>query len=296
MKKLWLIGLPVCLFLFPSTILACVCSYQDPANAFNEAKIVFIGRMLGGTQKFSVKDDIGKRSTREAGQVRFSVEEIFKGSNAAELTIQIDSHEGTSCGPYGLKRGERYVVYAYASNVDEKVLFTGVCTRTNSAANLLAKEDLYFLRNLPPPGSGGELYGHVLVNLKDRKQPGTLSNVRIIISGPDDQTISVFTDEKGEFTAKQLKAGKYKVELDLPPNYTTERKSAEVTVDDRGSAGASFVTYIDGRVTGRVFDKEGNNFNSIRLSLVGEGKDVTGSSIGRDGVFEIRVLRRASII
>jgi hypothetical protein len=252
--------------------------------------------MLGGTQKFSVKDDIGKRSTREAGQVRFSVEEIFKGSNAAELTIQIDSHEGTSCGPYGLKRGERYVVYAYASNVDEKVLFTGVCTRTNSAANLLAKEDLYFLRNLPPPGSGGELYGHVLVNLKDRKQPGTLSNVRIIISGPDDQTISVFTDEKGEFTAKQLKAGKYKVELDLPPNYTTERKSAEVTVDDRGSAGASFVTYIDGRVTGRVFDKEGNNFNSIRLSLVGEGKDVTGSSIGRDGVFEIRVLRRASII
>jgi len=80
--------------------------------------------MLGGTQRFSVKDDDGTMSAIEAGQVRFSVEEIFKGSNAEELTIQVDSHAGTSCGLYGLSRGERYVVYAYAYNPDDKLLST----------------------------------------------------------------------------------------------------------------------------------------------------------------------------
>jgi len=49
MKKSCLIGLPLCLFLLPSTILACMCSSLEPPYAFNEAKVVFIGRMLGGT-------------------------------------------------------------------------------------------------------------------------------------------------------------------------------------------------------------------------------------------------------
>ena len=120
MKKPCLIALPLCLFLFPATILACSCLRQGPAYSFNDAKVVFIGRVLGGTQKFSVKGGTGIMSEIEAGQVRFSVEEIFKGSNAEELTIQVDSHAGTSCGLYGLKRGERYVVYAYASKLDDK--------------------------------------------------------------------------------------------------------------------------------------------------------------------------------
>jgi len=287
MKKLCLIGLPLC-FLVPSTILACTCAYQPPASAFNEAKVVFIGRMLGGTQKISDKDDAGKPFTIEAGQVRFAVEEIFKGGNAVELTIQINSLKGTSCGPYGLTRGERYIVYAYASREDEKVLYTGACSRTISAAVDFAKEDLHFLRNLPPPGVGGELHGHIGVDLKDSKGPATLSDVRVIISGPDGQTVTVFSDEKGAFTAKQLKPGKYKVEIELPPNYTTEKKSVDVMVDDRGVADVGFALYIDGKVTGRVFDKDGNNYNSIGLRLVNEGKRVFGYSTGQDGVFEIK--------
>jgi prealbumin domain-containing protein len=114
-----------------------------------------------------------------------------------------------------------------------------------------------------------------------------LSDVRVKISGPDDQTITVFTDKKGEFTVKQLKPGKYKVEPEFPPNYASEQKSEEVTIDDRGSAAVAFEMYIDGRVTGRVFDKDGNNFNFIFLELVGEGERVGGYSTGEDGVFEI---------
>ena len=286
MKKPCLIGLPLCLFLFPATILACSCLRQGPAYSFNDAKVVFIGRMLGGTQKLSIKDRTGKTSTIEAGEVRFSVEEMFKGGSAEELTIHIESNEGTSC-TYGLKRGERYVVYAQVDNTDGKVLWTGVCTRTTSTASESAKEDLDFLRNLPLPGTGGELHGSISADLKGDSRAALLSDVRVKISGPDDQTITVFTDKKGEFTVKQLRPGKYKIEPEFPPNYTSERKFEEVTIDDRGSAAVAFEMYIDGRVTGRVFDKDGNNFNSIFLELVGEGEPVGGFSTGEDGVFEI---------
>ena len=44
MKKVSLIGLPLCLFLLPSTILACGCLGRYPAYAFNEAKVVFRSR------------------------------------------------------------------------------------------------------------------------------------------------------------------------------------------------------------------------------------------------------------
>jgi hypothetical protein len=97
----------------------------------------------------------------------------------------------------------------------------------------------------------------------------------------------VFTDKKGEFTVKQLKPGKYKIEPEFPPNYTSEQKFEEVTLDDRGSAAVAFEMYIDGKVTGRVFDKDGNDFNSIFLELLGEGEPVGGFSTGEDGVFEI---------
>ena len=287
MKKPCLIGLLLCFFLVPSTILACSCATQAPAYAFNEAKVVFIGRMLGGTQKLSIKDRAGNVITKEAGQVRFSVEEIFKGNNAEVFTIQIDSNEGGSCGPYGLKRGERYIVYAYGSETNDKELSTGVCTRTQFAASEYAKEDLDFLRNLPPPGIGGELHGSIWADLKESERSTPLSDVRIKISGPDDQTITVFTDKKGKFSVKQLKPGKYKVEPEFPPNYSSEQKSEEVMVDDRGIAQVGFEAYIDGQVTGRVFDKEGNNFNSIFLKLDGEGKSVSGFSTGEDGVFKI---------
>ena len=285
MKKFYLIGL-LFLFSFPSTAFACSCVNQGPAYAFNEAQVVFIGRMLGGTQKLSSTDRNGKQFTIEAGKVRFAVEEVFKGGNAEELTIDIESNEGTSCGPYGLKRGERYIVYAYGSESDKKILSTGVCTRTDLAASKYAKEDLDFLRNLPPPGSGGSLHGQIWADLRGGGAT-PLPDVRVKIRGADEQVITAFTDQKGEFKVKQLKPGKYKVEPEFPPNYTSEKKFLEVNVDDRGIASVGFEAYIDGKVTGRVLDKDGNSFNSIFLNMDGGGKSLYGHSTSQDGSFKV---------
>lgn len=275
-----------CLLAIPSTVHACSCAYSDPPQAFNSAQMVFIGRMLGGTEKISTKDRAGKPQTIEAGEVRFTVEEIFKGSAIEQVTIGIDSMNGTSCGPYGLRRGERYLVYAYVSQDDKKRMYTGVCTRTITVSSEYAKEDLEFLRNLPPSGVGGSLVGRIWADLRAGGAT-PLSLVRVKIIGPDGTVIFALTDKNGEFNVMQLKPGKYKVEPEFPANYTSRQLFTEVNVDDRGTASTGFEAYIDGSVTGRVIDQDGNSFNHVFLKLVEGRKTVYGHSTQQDGGFEV---------
>lgn len=98
-----------------------------------------------------------------------------KGVVANETTIEIASMNGTSCGPYGLKRGERYIVYAYSNKKDETTLYSGVCTRTAPVISSYAKEDLDFLRNLPPAGAGGNLRGRIWADLRAEELPRFLT-------------------------------------------------------------------------------------------------------------------------
>jgi len=285
MKITFVIG-ALCLLSIPSTVFACSCATGDPAMEFNSAKMVFIGRMVRGTEKLSVKDPKGKARSIEAGKVRFTVEEFFKGTGPDEVTIEIASMDGTSCGPYGLKRGERYIVYAYRSEEKEEILYSGVCTRTTPVGSKYAKEDLDFLRNLPPPGTGGNLRGSIWADLRAGGAT-PLPNVRVKIRSADDQVINALTDKDGDFEVNQLKPGKYKVEPEFPSNYMSERSSTEVNVDDRGTASVGFEAYLDGRISGRVVDKEGNGFNSIFLHLVEGKKTIYGHAKGEEGAFEV---------
>src|SRR5882762_6974472 len=81
--------------LISSTAYACSCATSDPPYEFNIAKAVFIGRMLGGSEKLSIKDQHGKSHSIEAGAVRFAVEELFKGNLEPETTTEIASMDGT---------------------------------------------------------------------------------------------------------------------------------------------------------------------------------------------------------
>jgi hypothetical protein len=273
------------LFSMSSTAYACSCTTGNPAYEFNAAKMVFIGRMLRGTETLSVKNEAGKSRTIQAGQVRFKVEEVFKGNSREEVIVEVASMDGTSCGPYGLTRGERYLVYAYSSGENKDVLDTGVCTRTTLVSSKYAKGDLEFLRNLPPEGVGGNLNGGISADLRAGGAT-PLANVRVRIIGSE-QEIVTYTDKNGRYEVKQLKPGKYRVEPEFPPNYTSEHKFGEVNVDDRGTAGVWFEAYIDGKVSGRVIDHEGNGVEYASLDLVDKTRTVYGYSSGEDGEFEV---------
>ena len=168
MRRMYILSVLLCFFLIRLTAHACTCARGDPPFDFNNAKAVFIGQMLGGTEELSAQDQNGESHAIEAGRVRFAVEEVFKGGISGEITIEIASMKGTSCGPYGLKRGERYIVYSYGSDKDVEILYSGVCTRTKPVDSKYAKEDLDFLRTLPRAGTGGNLKRIVLNdNLKN---------------------------------------------------------------------------------------------------------------------------------
>ena len=288
-KRFFLLAALFCLMSIPSAVYACSCATGDPPDAFNGARMVFIGRMLGGTEKISIEDRSGKPRTIEAGDVRFTMEEVFKGTQVKEITVSIASMNGTSCGPYGLRRGVRYLVYAYAyaGEGERKGLHTGVCTRTAAVNDDYLKKDLEFLRNLPRFGVGGNLRGRIWTDLKGGGAT-PLSGVRVIIISPTRRPIIVaFTDKNGEFNLSQVKPGKYRVQPEFPPNYTSKNLFADVNVDDRGTAVVGFEAYIDGAVTGRVIDQEGNSFNQVFLKMVDGAKTLYGHSTYEGGRFRV---------
>jgi hypothetical protein len=151
MKGTFIIIVTFCLFILPSAVFACFCVTGEPSFEFDQAKSVFIGRVLGGTEKLTAQDELGKTRELEAGQIRFAVQELFKGDIPNEIVVYIDSMKGTSCGDYGLERGEVYVVYVYESKKTQE-LYSGVCTRTSLISSKDAEEDVKFLRNLPSVG------------------------------------------------------------------------------------------------------------------------------------------------
>jgi hypothetical protein len=283
-------------FIAPAAVYACSCMAGGPEHAFNNARAVFIGRMVGATERLTVRDENDKPVTIEAGTVRFDVEELFKGSVSSESAVFIDSMDGTSCGPYGLKRGERYVVYAYDGGRDEKTLSSGVCTRTAPVNAKGAEDDLKFLRSLPPAGAGGTIEGRLWIDTRVRNAGGAarpLAGVKVLIRGENNAVFTAMTDEKGEFVVKKLKEGKYRVEPQFPAGYYTDQQSDEVSVADRGTVSVGFEAYHNGFVAGRVVDRSGRGFNSIFLHFVavdektGRETVVYGHSSGENGDFDI---------
>lgn len=266
-KKHWFLLLSV-FFLLPATGFACSCGTGDPPFEYNRAKAIFIGKMLGGTEILTRKNQDGNPVSIEAGNARFRVDENFKGSLVGEVVIHVASMKGTSCGDYGLRRGVQYIVYAYGD--DEQSLNTGVCTRTVEMESKYAKEDLEFLHHLPAPGTGGNLRGRIWADLRAGGAT-PMPDVKVHIRGADGQDQLVTTDKDGAFEVKKIKPGKYRVEPEWPGYYTTDRPVAEVIVEDRGTAAVGFEAYRNGSVMGKMLDVEGQGYNSIFLHLVEKG-------------------------
>ena len=248
--------------------------------------------MLSGTEKFDVTWS-GSTNQLEAGDVRFSVTEVFKGKikQQSEIVIKVSSMRGTSCGDYGLKRDQTYLVYAYKWDKDSDSLSTGVCTRTGQVdSNEVKNEDLKFLRNLPPAGTGGSLRGRIWVDVKKLRggSADPLSGVSVTVTGPAGKRI-ITTDGEGKFELSGLKAGTYVVEPQLPQIYFTDKKGSEVKISDLGTADVAFEVYFNAHVAGRLVDSNGVEYNSALLHLRSinspEERSIYGHSKGTGGVF-----------
>jgi hypothetical protein len=266
----------------PSAVYACSCAPSTPSMAFNDSKAVFIGKMTGGTEKHIETDADGATYAIESGKVIFEVVESFKGTPGKTVTLQINSMKGTSCGTYGLRRGETYVVYAYESQPG--TLSTGVCSRTATVSQ--AKEDIDFLRS-PGAGSGGKLEGKIWIDTQAATGGGTKAfpGVEVRVTGPGQTVYTAVTDRKGEFTLTRLPPGAYRIEATAPANYYFEDETNLVTISDRGTAATGFEAKYDGHVRGRVTDARGIAFEQTSLMLMNAKSMIFVDSGHANGLF-----------
>lgn len=280
---LWIV---VSLWLLPDKAVACSCIKRTPCENFGYSSAVFVGRMTEGTEKVSEVTKDSKTTLYEAGHVRFTVEESFKGVTSTEITIFVLNAKGTSCEGTSLARGARYLVYAYSS---ERIgLSIGPCSPTKLVEE--AKEDFEFLRNLPAPGVGGRLQGQVAVETGSR-EPTPLAGVTLIIEDENQQRIETKTNESGSFELTGLKPGKYTINPVLPENYIFRdqyQQSREVIITDRGCAKAPFWLNVAGRISGRVTDSRGRPAPAdLELVSVDQEKRQLYGYTDEDGQYEI---------
>ncbi|MDQ3011983.1 MAG: carboxypeptidase regulatory-like domain-containing protein [Acidobacteriota bacterium] len=271
--------------LLTASALACSCIHSSPCKEFGRAKLIFVGRMIEGSEKiWAGKDKRGIEVFYEAGMVRFAVDEVFKGDRVSEIILTVSSNKNTSC-EYSMARGEKYLVYAYER--DGK-LATGVCTRTVLVSDGQTKEDLEFLRNPPVPGSGGKLSGRIWSAEGGAAKP--MADVKVNVTGEGKRSLDTTTDQEGEFQLAGLQPGKYKVEPVWPKHYANYYPNKEIEIFDQSCSEVGFEAKIDGRVEGRTLDAKGRPASvTIYLEPV-EPKTIFDAQLGisdEDGNFEI---------
>ena len=277
------------LVLFTDPASGCSCAKVTPCEAFGSASAVFVGRMLGGSDRVREYTKDGQTFSIEAGEARFTVEESFKGVTATEVTVFLMNMKGSSCeGMAALVRGERYLVYAYYLD-SVGGLSVGACSPTKpfSAANA----DLEFLRNLPSPGKGGRLYGQVAVET-GAQEPAPLAEITLTIEDETHNITQIRTGRDGKFEMNGLRPGKYLVSPLLPENYVFRdeyQRKREVHVFDRGCSGANFWVNVNGRVAGRVTDSRGRPAPTfVELESVDQRRRSFSDETDQEGVYEIR--------
>ena len=116
------------------------CLVQTPSEAFRQAKLVFLGKVLSIEDPTLPAPELQFRVQPLARPITvlFTVERVLQGTHVNEVKIQ--TMTGAPESGYPFQVGEKYLVYA---NEIKGALFVGGCSRTTPAAS--AQEDLSFI-------------------------------------------------------------------------------------------------------------------------------------------------------
>jgi hypothetical protein len=264
---------------------ACFCSTPGPpCDYYANTEAIFLGRVVGSTERKTHTDEKGNKTVYEIGLVRFLVQENYKGAPGYE--IEIDAGKGgADCG-YSFLRNESYVVYAYR-DPRNNLLSTGICTRTKHVS--AADEDLKYLRGLANANPGGMLYGRLTRYIGDPEhgpveEGPKMAGVKIIITGAG-RTIETLTNSAGEYKVTGLPPGDYDAFPQLPNNLAavSDRDKQDdllrfagrdpVNLIDGSCGKINFSVQFSGVVSGKVVDAKGYAAKEVQLTLVSSDDD-----------------------
>jgi hypothetical protein len=247
-----------------------------PCQDYGRAAAVFVGTAIAvRTVERLAPGDISRLRQAEQEDIdyraprtfKFSVEQSFLGVAATNVEVST-GRGGGDCG-YDFRIGTRYVVYAYSFPKTNR-LGTGICTRTKPYDQ--ADEDLEFLHGLTSQSTGVTIYGEVKRGQKnvargDSTTFSLLPDVNLIVEGESERR-EIRTDAEGRYHLAGLRPGKFKVTLLLPDELFTYKPDQEISVADRGCAAVSYFVVDNGRLSGSVFDPEGQPAPGVLLALM----------------------------
>lgn len=284
--------LSICLAIFVLLFLTPVaygsdCTIPTPEIAFESATMVFIGKMIGGTEKNIGVNKDASRPALEAGDVTFEIDafDTFKEHIGGRRSVIVKVPNREDGEPYGLVPGEKYFVYAYANGENPyDTFYTGPCTRTALLAK--AEEDIEFIRRLREIGYG-TIKGYVSLNTHLIEGPYSLPNISLNLIGPDQNSRVIEMDKSGNFEVTGLRAGIYRLTPHLPADYESTKESEEVTIAGFVISYRSFTAQYKSRVFGTVQDASGEGFDQNAVYLENSTTRVPGGLLDQDGSFEI---------
>lgn len=233
---------------------ACSCASMPPCQRFWTADAVFTGVVTNVTWSEDKKQRLS--------QTTLVAERGFRGASGQVVL----TGAFTSCH-YNFIVGQRYLVYAYR-NADG-TLGAGTCSGTKLLTD--ADEDLDYAEQLPPPGSGGRIFGRVRrieQDLLDRRNSRDKypAGVAITLRDSSGAALELRTDAQGDFEAVGLKPDKYSVSMDAPATARVYYHPTTIELKDRACVPVSVAYQADGRIAGRIVDANGLPAGKVSVS------------------------------
>jgi hypothetical protein len=257
---------------------ACDCArVEAPCAGYWGATAVLVGRVE------SIRRATGGRV------IALSVLDGFRGVGASAVEVATGPAGHRCSVPFRV--GREYMVYASRTGASE-MLTTNRCSGTREVEDAAA--DLSYVRALKRGDEvGGKIGGQVL--LARRNLDGTLARPRRPMAGiavrvtKDGSAEGAITNVAGDFVVRARGAGRYSVDVDVPPGFYLEApaKSVEL-IDARSCAEVGVVLAENGQVAGRVVDASGVGVPGLTIELASTNLKRRRRTItGRDGRFEL---------
>jgi hypothetical protein len=244
---------------------ACSCfSGGPPCQNYFHVDAVFLGSVQSIAQT-----DVPQDSFLTRKLVTFTIERPFRGVDGS--TVQVKTGMGGGDCGYDFKPGERYLVYAQRTK--DGGLYAGICSRTRRAAD--AAEDLQYLEDLRPTGSGVRVYGTVSRTERDLAtgrpmEYGPMPGVRIVVSGPAGDR-NARTDWKGMYSIEGLDDGTYHVSVHPPDPLVWSSGAHDLKIafrDNRACMLEDFGVVFDGRISGNAVSRDGAPASDVPVTLI----------------------------
>ena len=294
--------------LLASTADACSCYANPPCAAAWKADAVFIARVAysamepaGGKLRWSVH--------------RLNVDQVFLGEVDSSLTFtphekptqqQIDNaaahagdvgYAGSSCD-FNFKEGETYLVFA--RRTADGRWTTSICDGTRPLSE--AADQVAYLESIPQLHPDGRIYGTVERTVADRERPHEAVAEPVpnltVAAMVGTQRFTAITNAEGKFEIR-VPPGEYTVRPIVPDTMRVYRDRETHVVAARGCALTNFGIIPDGRIEGRVVDREGAPVPFVTVSAVppdvaptfdGSYAIAPSASTDADGFFGIKAV------